>query len=38
MRIVLLALASVGFGVALTLAVTKPHVFFALLKILAVVR
>lgn len=38
MRVLLLALASVGFGIALTLAVTKPPVFFALLKILAVVR
>lgn len=38
MRIILLALASIGFGVALTLALTKPPMFFALLKLLMVAR
>lgn len=39
MRVLLLALASTGFGVALTLALTKPPVFLAMmLKLLAVVR
>lgn len=38
-RVILLVFASMGFGAALTLALTKPPVFFALLmRVLAVVR
>lgn len=39
MRVVLLTLASMGFGAALTLALTKPPVFLAvLLKIISVIK
>ena len=39
MRVVLLTLASMGFGAALTLVLTKPPVFLAvLLKIISVIK